>query len=470
MGMLENALTSNPCPCAVQVVDNFPPVARCRDITVSLDDRGLYELKPEEINNGSTDNCEIVFSAVNRQLLTCTDTKEPQRVMLNVYDRGLLSSSCEARVTVLPSPACAGQCENPCPTRQIEGCRTGLWVSDQSNQTYSLVLIEGAVDIGVFTNFVGCDGCTCTQSGNKFSCTVQQMQAITTIRYDTDAGSSVTGFVGSCPYSIEKPINTLVQYAESNPELSTAVELLNTANLTQTVNRPRPPFTIFFPTNTAFTNANLVGLSSEQLQSTLLYHVVGGQTIQSTQLHASPPYNTLSGSTIEVRKSSSGVVSVEDGVATTVDIPACNGVGYILDRVLIPPCSNSAPLSNVLSLAQNTPSLSKFVELGFDKFLPAEHFTVTAPTNDAFDAISEMLVNATQAEIDKILQYHIQPDLRWLTSEMPGGGISLAVLTVEGSPVDLTQENSTVKVNGNATVVQANNQGCDGIIQIIDKV
>ena len=48
------------CQFTVTVTDNEAPVAVCQDLTVELDAAGMYTITPNDIDNGSSDNCGIV--------------------------------------------------------------------------------------------------------------------------------------------------------------------------------------------------------------------------------------------------------------------------------------------------------------------------------------------------------------------------------------------------------------------------
>ncbi|MCB0602175.1 MAG: HYR domain-containing protein, partial [Saprospiraceae bacterium] len=47
------------CGFSINVVDNTPPTALCKNITVYLDNSGSASISPMDLDNGSTDNCSI---------------------------------------------------------------------------------------------------------------------------------------------------------------------------------------------------------------------------------------------------------------------------------------------------------------------------------------------------------------------------------------------------------------------------
>ncbi len=90
------------CTATVTVVDNIAPVATCKNFTLVLNAAtGTGTLLPEDINNGSTDNCGIVSMTLSKTNFACIDANgAPQTVTLTVTDASGNSSSCTATVTI----------------------------------------------------------------------------------------------------------------------------------------------------------------------------------------------------------------------------------------------------------------------------------------------------------------------------------------------------------------------------------
>ncbi len=90
------------------------PIAKCRDITVTLDETGTYLMQPEEVDGGSTDDCGIHSfllldgSEIGKSelLLNCEQVNDPDfTVGLAVRDHASRTSICSAKVTVLAPPS-----------------------------------------------------------------------------------------------------------------------------------------------------------------------------------------------------------------------------------------------------------------------------------------------------------------------------------------------------------------------------
>jgi gliding motility-associated-like protein/uncharacterized repeat protein (TIGR01451 family) len=98
------------CSFTVTVIDNTPPVAVCRDITVYLDlNTGTVTIIPADVDGGSYDNSGRIESmTINLDKFDCSDLG-PNMVTLTVTDESGNSDQCIAVVTVeyavLPAPA-----------------------------------------------------------------------------------------------------------------------------------------------------------------------------------------------------------------------------------------------------------------------------------------------------------------------------------------------------------------------------
>ena len=89
------------CTAKVTVVDSIPPEAKCKDIiTVQLDASGQARISPEDVDNGSTDNCGIAEMRVSPDTFTCDEIGKEIPVTLTVIDTSGNQSTCTAPVLV----------------------------------------------------------------------------------------------------------------------------------------------------------------------------------------------------------------------------------------------------------------------------------------------------------------------------------------------------------------------------------
>jgi gliding motility-associated-like protein len=86
------------CFFNIFVADVESPVARCQNAILYVNPSGLinYELMPQEIDGGSSDNCEIVNYDLNPRIFTCEDVGREFTITLTVSDAAGASSSCTA--------------------------------------------------------------------------------------------------------------------------------------------------------------------------------------------------------------------------------------------------------------------------------------------------------------------------------------------------------------------------------------
>jgi len=148
---------------------------------------------------------------------------------------------------------------------------------------------------------------------------------------------------------VREPSVNIVELAESVDDLSTLVAAVVAGDLADTLASPGP-FTVFAPTNEAFSALPSSTLDSlmkpenkDQLVDILTYHVLPAQVL-STDLKFFQRVATVEGKNVLVIKNKRGVFvgpSIQD-LKTVVgaDNLASNGVAHIIDGVLLPPADS----------------------------------------------------------------------------------------------------------------------------------
>jgi len=151
---------------------------------------------------------------------------------------------------------------------------------------------------------------------------------------------------------------TIVTHATANPNFSILVAALTRTdqldqNFVSTLSgTANSPFTVFAPTNTAFSNASApLGLLQEfswatlndvpesVLEKTLKYHVVLNANVLSNNLPTSP-VTTFLGQTFTISTTGGGPIitdynsRISNIVAT--DVQCANGVIHVLNKVIVP--------------------------------------------------------------------------------------------------------------------------------------
>jgi transforming growth factor-beta-induced protein len=131
---------------------------------------------------------------------------------------------------------------------------------------------------------------------------------------------------------------TVVGVAMENDSFSILVQAVVKAGLVETLNGTGP-FTIFAPTNAAFTAlfaqlgvSGIADLTAAQLIPILKYHVVSGNVL-SSQL-SNGPVQTLNGAITVALSPVPSINGASKIVAT--DVQGSNGVIHVIDKVLLP--------------------------------------------------------------------------------------------------------------------------------------
>ena len=132
----------------------------------------------------------------------------------------------------------------------------------------------------------------------------------------------------------------IVDTAIKAGSFNTLVAAVQAAELVETL-KSKGPFTVFAPTDEAFSKLDKATLESllkpenkDQLVAILTYHVVAGK-VMSTDITGNMEPATVNGSTINITLKN-GKVMINDATVITADVDTDNGVIHVIDTVLIP--------------------------------------------------------------------------------------------------------------------------------------
>jgi uncharacterized surface protein with fasciclin (FAS1) repeats len=236
------------------------------------------------------------------------------------------------------------------------------------------------------------------------------------------------------------------------------------------------PFTVFAPIEAAFEalgtdklDVLLDPANAELLSDILRYHVIAGSAVPSSALTDGLTASTYDGAdltfTADAGSPSGFKVNMANIIA--VDIEVENGVIHLIDGVLtetldIPQVATVNGFSTLVDLVVTA-------GLADDLSSPNGDFTVFAPTNEAFAALSAVPMG--QDLID-VLLYHVANGKVEAADLMAGDNPVNSLLTGEGFTVNVTGSDVTIidaqmnTYNIVLTDVQAEN----GVIHVIDGV
>lgn len=288
------------------------------------------------------------------------------------------------------------------------------------------------------------------------------------------ATTSLTGASGNSIYNIAKENGNFTQ-------LVTAVDAAGLKGTLETGG----PFTVFAPTDAAFAALAASGINPEAtLQNILLYHVVPGTLKAADVLEAGTLKSAFEGKSFDVAvKGDDVVITTPDGITANIimtDIVADNGIIHVIDAV-IPPPVNALDLSKLgdpdKTIAEIAVANGNFDTLVaaldaaglVNVFASPGNYTVFAPTDDAFAALGEDIINQLLADpkgdLTKILTYHVVGDALSINQVITSDKIP----TLAGVNLDVSSSGGQVKVDG-ATIVMYNIQASNGVIHVIDSV
>ena len=141
----------------------------------------------------------------------------------------------------------------------------------------------------------------------------------------------------SAYYPKEK--KSIAKIISENPNLSTFASALEAAGIDLQI-QAEGPFTIFAPSNEAFNHLPKGAMERlmksenvKQLYTIIAYHVVPGKVL-SKDIRTST-LKTLNGKNLNI-DAARGNLTVDDAEVVRADIPASNGVLYIIDEVVLP--------------------------------------------------------------------------------------------------------------------------------------
>lgn len=153
-------------------------------------------------------------------------------------------------------------------------------------------------------------------------------------------------------YAMKK--ESIVDVAVGNENFSTLVTALKAADLVGAL-QGDGPFTVFAPTNEAFSKLPQETLSEllkpenkKDLQAVLTYHVVAGKVDAKTATGLSEAAS-LQGEKIAISLDGSNVM-INQAKVVAADIGASNGIIHVIDTVILPPSvTQTAEINRMIS-------------------------------------------------------------------------------------------------------------------------
>jgi uncharacterized surface protein with fasciclin (FAS1) repeats len=237
---------------------------------------------------------------------------------------------------------------------------------------------------------------------------------------------------------------------------------------------------VFAPTDDAFdalpdgTVEALLG-DLNALTRILEYHVVSGEVPASEVVKLDGmSVETIGGELVWIEVKDGRVILNDVAEVVITDVYASNGIIHVIDAVLVP--------QDIVETASANPDFSTLVTAlgaaGLADALSAPNgpYTVFAPTNEAFAALPDGVVDGLLADIPaltSVLTYHVFGDVYGSTAVVSwDGGTTPA--TLNGATIEVDVHDPTVVLNdstdNSAEIVVVDVRTSNGIMHVINAV
>ena len=267
----------------------------------------------------------------------------------------------------------------------------------------------------------------------------------------------------------EPELMDIVDTAVEAGSFTTLATALEAADLIDTL-KGDGPFTVFAPTDDAFDalpDGVLESLLDDipALTDILTYHVVAGKYMAEDVI-SSMSLMSLQGTDLAI-DTSDGVM-IDGAMIVTTDIECSNGVIHVIDAVMIP----EPELMDIVDTAVEAGSfttLATALEAAdlIDTLKGDGPFTVFAPTDDAFDALPDGVLESLLDDIPAltdILTYHVVAG-KYMAEDVIS---SMSLMSLQGT--DLAIDTSDGVMIDGAMIVTTDIECSNGVIHVIDAV
>ena len=282
----------------------------------------------------------------------------------------------------------------------------------------------------------------------------------------------------------EKPAPTLniVDTAVEAGSFTTLASLLVSTGLDVILADADSQFTVFAPTDEAFTKLDAATLSAlqanpELLSNVLRYHVVVGVAVDAATATglAGQSVETANGQSVNISVRGSDLF-INDSKVVVADVLATNGIIHAIDTVLMPPADteNGETLAQIVKDNPNFRILNYALKVtGLTDVLDDANgtFTVFAPTDRAFFRLGfrnfSRLINNPDA-LRTVLLYHVIPDAR-VDAATAFTLDTAAVTTANGQDVTVNVRGENLFIN-RSKVIATDIEASNGIAHAINRV
>ncbi|KAJ0023540.1 hypothetical protein NQD34_003439 [Periophthalmus magnuspinnatus] len=233
-------------------------------------------------------------------------------------------------------------------------------------------------------------------------------------------------------------------------------------------------FTFFAPSNEAWAALPteildaLVSNVNIELLNALHYHMVNKRLTSEELKHGATFTSMYQDFNVHVQHYSNGIVTVNCARLIKPDQHASNGIVHVVDRVITAVSNDVQTLIEVdddletLRTAIAAAGLSAMLESG-------GHYTIFAPTNDAFEKIPPETLNRILGDpiaLRDMLNYHILKNMQCAESIVSG----VPMETLQGTVLEVGCDGDQMTLNGKAIVTKTDQLGTNGVVHYISEL
>ncbi|XP_012693408.1 periostin, osteoblast specific factor b [Clupea harengus] len=233
-------------------------------------------------------------------------------------------------------------------------------------------------------------------------------------------------------------------------------------------------YTFFAPSNEAWDllepeiRSSLVSNVNIELYNALHYHMVNKRLLTKdlkNGMTVDSMYNDLS---LQINHYPNGIVTVNCARIIHGNQVATNGVVHVIDRVVT---AVGRTIQDVIETDDDLSSLMTAASASglLDKLGEPGHYTMFAPTNDAFDKINSEILERIMGDknaLQALLNFHLLNTVQCAEAIMSGASYE----TLEGHNIEIGCNGDSLTVNGVKMVLKKDIVTTNGVIHLIDEV
>ncbi|KAM6932927.1 periostin, osteoblast specific factor b [Xenentodon cancila] len=233
-------------------------------------------------------------------------------------------------------------------------------------------------------------------------------------------------------------------------------------------------YTFFAPSNEAWEQLDeavrnaLVSNVNIELYNALHYHMANKRLLTKdlrNGMTVTSMYNDLN---LLINHYSNGVVTVNCARIIHGNQIATNGVVHVIDRVI---SATGNTIQDFLEVDDDLTTLSDMAQNAglLDKLGQPGHYTLFAPTNDAFDKLGGDVLERLQSDkevLSALLGFHLLDSVQCSEAIMAGSTYE----TLEGNTIEIGCDGESLTVNGIKMVLKKDIVTTNGVIHLIDEV